>query len=254
MIRSFLKFFILSLVIVLAGSSVVALDVMQYDVVMMVVIGVLFVLPALLSRWIAPHSRGLRLAAVFLGAGCTLCVFYVDHAFFGRTVDGAPEPLHQAPLTVAYRPDGWRIATEFAMDTRMTVSRGKHVGTYWIAPLLPPAWKRGDPVIAWVAASTYLSGKVGSLPLSDWDQPGELVRFTRFSPHWQLARRAAGQHGLNIPADIALFAWKPGAAQAMYEQRMVLLKLLGAINGLWLLCVLVAGWRGSRSGVRKVPG
>lgn len=246
MIRSFLKFFILSLVFALAGSSVVALDVMQYDILMMVAIGVLFVLPALLSRWIAPHSRGLRLAAVFLGASCTMSVFCVDHAFFGRTVDGAPQLLRQAPLTAAYRPDGWRIAKEFAMDTRMTVSRGKHVGTYWIAPLLPPAWKRGDPVIAWVAASTYLSGKVGRLPLSDWDQPGELIRFTQFSPHWRLARRAAERHGLQIPQDIALFAWRPSAAQAMHEQRLVLLMLLGAINGLWLLGVLVAEWRKKR--------
>ncbi|MCQ4163272.1 hypothetical protein [Tahibacter harae] len=243
MIRTFLKFSVLSLVIVLAGSGVVALDVEHFAVVMMVALGGLFVLPALLSRWIAPRSRGLRLAAVFLGGGCTIAVFCVDNAWLGRIADAAPELLREAPLTAAYRPAGWRIAREFALDTPMTVARGRHVGTYWIAPLLAPGWKRGDPVIAWVAASTYLSGKVGRLPLSDWDRPGEVVRFTRFTPHWRLARRAAGQHGLNLPEDIALFAWRPDAAQAMHEQAMQLLTLLGAINGTWLLCVLAAAWR-----------
>jgi hypothetical protein len=243
MIRLFLKFFVLSLLILLADSMVLALDVVRFDTVMIITLGALFVLPALVSRWIAPRNPGLRLLVIVLGCGCTFSTFSLSNGYVGRIDDGAPQLLRDAPLTAAYRAQGWRIANELAWDAPATARRGKRFGTYWVAPVVPPSWKRSDPIVAWVAATTYLSGRNGRMPHSAWEQPGELVRVVQFTPHWFLARRAAEERGLNIPADIALFIWRHDAAEAMHEQRLLILKLFAALNGIWLLGLLVARWR-----------
>lgn len=243
MTRPFLKFFAISLFVMLTGSAVLALDVVHYDIVMIITIAALFLLPTLLSHWIAPRNPGLRLLAVALGCGCTFSLFTLSNAHFGRISDAAPQLLREAPLTAAYRPTGWRIAHELALDSPATTRRGRRFGTYWVAPIVPPGWKPGDPVVAWVAATDYLSGRTGRMPKSAWDQPGELVRLVQFSPHWQHARNAATQRGLNLPNDIALFVWRPDAGEAMREQRWLMLKLFAGLNGVWLVGLLVARWR-----------
>lgn len=209
----------------------------------------LFLASVPLGIWAARPLPALAFPALFFVAGiCVFGIWLVDTPPVGAIVEGEPRPFASAPFVAAYRGSDWRIARDFAEESKIHARKGA-VGVRTVAPVNAPSWSPLQPANVWVVGYAFNSGKIGPRHPQHWQAPGELVRLVGADMPAALAaiETTAAKRGLFVGEEIAAFTWRPSAAIDMRDQAFALAKLFGIFFALFAAAVALHKRFGDRA-------
>ena len=169
----------------------------------------------------------------------------IETPLAGRTVDlSHSETIPKGAAVAGYAAPGWRVATRYAYEERVSYGRGgSSTGSMRLAPLVEEGWTKAQPVRIWVAGAIRDSGGISSSHPQFWDTPGdEFVRVvgTDLLRKQLMAERGAKALGLVTDGEPLIVMRAPSVSSAVARQYAALglwaLKPIGA----WALALLIA--------------
>jgi hypothetical protein len=190
--------------------------------------------------WIATTAFGNGWSAVpalvVVAAPPFVAAVVVDVPIVGAIVDAAVAEAPRAHSAAGFRFRDAAVRADLA-GTFTTERAGRRTTirtTYVAAPVVPTAWKPGEPIAVWAIAE-------GVRPPAEWSQrTGGLIRLLVDDEHDEVVTRAARARRLDTAPDRVIGRWVADPAAARTDAWLLLALILGGACALWAaLCVLV---------------
>jgi len=216
-----------------------------------------FLLGLPLGVAIARRIPGLSIPAVAILclSGVLGPVQTIETPLAGRTVDlRHGETIPTGAAVAGYAAPGWRVATRYAYDERVSYGRGgKSTGSLRLAPLVEEGWTKAQPVRIWIVGAIRDSGAISSSHPQFWNTPGdEFVRVvgTDLMRKELMAERGAKALGLAADGEPLIVMRAPSVSGAIAEQYAALCLWALRPIGAWALTLLIAAilgrWRAAQ--------